>query len=101
MAKNTYKRCDSDLKLIAVVEYLHQQTGPVKAADIGAELEIPAGTVMTKIAALIDTKWAKQTGDGFEPGPRISGMYAAYIQGLVRDRDAINAELKKLGVGNG
>ena len=98
MAKSTYKRCESDRKFTEIIEFLHQQIRPVTAAEIGAALDIPAGTVMTKIAWAIDCRWVRQTGDGFEPGPAIAAMHAGYVMGLKTRIDGIQAELTKVEV---
>lgn len=96
MAKNSYKRCESDRKFTEIIEFLHQQTSPVTAKEIETALKIPAGTVMTKIAWGIDCRWVRQTGDGFEPGPAIAGMHIGYVHGLKTKRDNLTTEINQL-----
>lgn len=96
MAKNSYKRCESDRKFTEIIEFLHQQIRPVTAKEIGVALEIPDGTVMTKLAWGIDCRWVRQSGDGFEPGPAIAAMAVGYVHGLKAKRDVIQDEINQL-----
>ena len=98
MAKNSYKRCESDRKFTEIIEFLHQQIKPVTASEIGLALDIPSGTVMTKLAWGIDCRWVRQTGDGFEPGPAIAAMHAGYVHGLKTRIDGMQIELTTLEV---
>ena len=98
MAKNSYKRCDSDRKFTEIIEYLHQQIQPVTANEIAVALEIPTGTVMTKLAWGIDCRWVRQTGDGYEPGTAISAMHAGYVHGLKNKISGLTNQLNTLEV---
>lgn len=98
MAKSTYKRCESDRKFTEIIEFLHQQIKPVTANEIAVALEIPSGTIMTKIAWAIDCRWIRQTGDGFEPGPAIAAMHAGYVHGLKSRINGLQSELKTVEV---
>lgn len=98
MAKSTYRRCESDRKFTEIIEFLHQQIRPVTANEIAVALEIPPGTVMTKIAWAIDCRWIRQTGDGFEPGPAIAAMHAGYVHGLKTRISGLQTELNTVEV---
>lgn len=98
MANKTYSPVQSDHKLIDIIEHLHQQTTPVSASQVSAALGIPHGTVMSHMVVLLDRKWVRMNGPLYESGSRISGMYAAYVQGLRGRRDDINRELQQLEV---
>ena len=98
MAKNSYKRCESDRKFTEIIEFLHQQVRPVTAREIFLALEIPEGTIMTKLAWGVDCGWVKQTGDGFEPGRAVSAMYVGYLQGLKSKVETLQTELTSLEV---
>lgn len=79
----SYRRIESDMKLIEIMEYLVQQSEPKSGSDIGRALDMPHGTVMCHLASLLDAKWIKQTGAAYEPGLRLMGMYSAFKMGLV------------------
>lgn len=98
MAKNSYKRCDTDRKFTEIIEYLHQQIKPISGNDIAVALNIPVGTVMTKIAWGIDCRWIRKTGDGYEPGPAIAAMHVGYVHGLKDKQNLIQTELNQLEV---
>lgn len=92
----SYTQIASDHKLIDIVEYLHQQTAPVTAAEIARALSLAHGTVMSHLATLLDRKWLRLDGDRYESGPRIAGMYAAYRAGLEHRIDHLQRELQSL-----
>jgi len=93
---NSYTRIQSDMKLIEIVEYLHQQIEPQSGADIARALNMPHGTVMSHVAGLLDAKWIKQTGSSYEPGTRLMGMYSAYRRGLQDKIETLQGELNTL-----
>lgn len=96
MSAKTYNPVQSDHKFIDIVEFLHQQTGPVSAAAISRALDIPYGTIMSHMVVALDRKWARMNGEGYESGSRISGIYAVYLQGLKDRRSDINREIQQL-----
>lgn len=96
MAAKTYTPVQSDHKFIDIIEYLHQQAGPVSGSQISKALEIPHATVMSHLIVALDRKWVKQTGDLYEPGLRLAGMYSAYKMGLITKIDTLQRDLKKL-----
>ncbi|MEN6316624.1 MAG: hypothetical protein ABFD25_20505 [Clostridiaceae bacterium] len=98
--KKSYTHVQSDYKFMDIIEYLHQQTGPVSGAQIARALNIPHGTVMSHLQPAIARKWVQQVGDDgfYEAGGRISGMYAAYLQGLKEKRTDIDREIHNLEV---
>ncbi|BCS54523.1 helix-turn-helix domain-containing protein [Geobacter sp. SVR] len=98
MAAKTYNPVMSDHKLIDIIELLHQQTTPVSAAQIARELGLPHATVMSHMVVLLERKWVRQAGEMYEPGSRISGMYAVYLQGLKDKRGDLDRELRQLEV---
>lgn len=98
MAKTTYKRIEAAAKFVQIVEFLHQQTGPVSAGRIAEEVGLPLGTVQCHLATALDAKWLRQVGGEYESGPRISGMYAAYVMGLEVKRDGLTRELETLKI---
>jgi len=98
MAAKTYNPVMSDHKLIDIVEFLHQQTGPVNANSISLALGIPHATVMSHMTVLLERKWVRMNGPLYESGSRISGMYAVYLQGLKDRRTDINREIQQLEV---
>ena len=96
MAKSSYTRIASLDKTIDIIEYLHQQGGPVTAADIARALAMQHATVMSHLATLLDRKWLRMDGDRYEPGPRLAGMYSAYKMGIENKISALSRELKSL-----
>jgi DNA-binding IclR family transcriptional regulator len=98
MAAKTYNPVQSDHKLIDIVEYLHQQTGPVGASGIALALGLPHATVMSHMIVLLERKWVRMNGPLYESGSRISGMYAVYLQGLKDKRTDIDREIRQLEV---
>jgi len=98
MAPKTYTPVKSDEKFIDIIEFLHQQTGPVSAASISRSLDIPHGTVMSHMVVALERKWARMNGEAYESGSRISGMYAVYLQGLKDRRTDIDREIQQLEV---
>lgn len=96
MAKKTYNPVQSNYKFIDIIEFLHQQVTPVSGAQIARALDIPHGTVMSQLQPAIERKWVRSVGELYEAGPRISGMYAAYLQGLKDKRSSIDRELRDL-----
>jgi DNA-binding IclR family transcriptional regulator len=94
--KKTYNPVQSNYKLIDIIEFLHQQIVPASGAQIARALDIPHGTVMSHLQPLIERKWVRQVGELYEAGPRISGMYAAYLQGLKDKRSSIDREIRTL-----
>lgn len=96
MSKTTYNPVLSNYKFIDILEYIFQQTGPVTATQISKALDIPHGTVMSHLKPALERKWIKQTGDLYEPGLRIMGMYSAYKMGLVNKIDTLQRDLNTL-----
>jgi DNA-binding IclR family transcriptional regulator len=96
--KKTYNPVQSNYKFIDIIEFLHQQIGPVSGAQIARALDIPHGTVMSHLQPAIERKWVRSINDLYEAGPRISGMYAVYLQGLKDKRSTIDRELRELEV---
>ena len=96
--KKTYTAVQSNFKFIDILEFLHQQMGPVSGSAIAKALDMPHGTVMSHLQPAIERKWVRVTGELFEAGPRISGMYAAYLQGLKDKKTSIEREITKLEV---
>lgn len=94
--KSSYARIAALDKAIDIIEYLHQQGGPVTAAEIARSLGIPQGTVMCHLATLLDRKWLRMTGDCYEPGVRLAGMYSAYKMGIENKISALSRELTSL-----
>lgn len=98
MAPKTYNPVMSDHKLIDIVEFLHQQTGPVSASEISRALDIPHATVMSHLVVLLERKWVRMNGPLYESGSRISSMYAVYLLGLKERRADLDREIKQLEV---
>lgn len=98
MSAKTYNPVQSDHKLIDIIEFLHQQTGPVSATAISRALQMPHATVMSHMVVALDRKWARMNGEAYEPGARISAIYAVYLQGLKDRRNGIDQEIKQLEV---
>lgn len=98
MSAKTYNPVQSDYKFIDIIEYILQQTGPVSGAQISRALEIPHGTVMSHLTVALDRKWVKQTGDLYEPGLRLAGMYSAYKMGLINKIETLQRDLNTLEV---
>lgn len=96
MASKTYNPVQSDYKFIDIIEYLHQQNGPVSGAQIARGLDIPHATVMSHLTVALDRKWVRVSNDMYEPGIRLAGMYSAYKMGLVGKMDALQTELNQL-----
>jgi DNA-binding IclR family transcriptional regulator len=98
MAKKSYHPVQSDYKFIDIIEFLHQQVAPVSGSQIARALDMSHGTVMTHLTPALERKWVRQVGEVYEAGPRISGMYAAYLQGLKDKKAGIEREINKLEV---
>lgn len=96
MTKKSYHSVMSNYKFIDIIEYIHQQTGPVTATQISRALSMPHGTVMSHLTPALERKWVRQTGDLYEPGLRIVGMYSAYKMGLTGKIDKLQTELNSL-----
>ena len=96
--KKTYTPVQSNYKFMDIVEFLHQQTGPVSGTAIAKALDLPHGTGMSHLQTAIERKWVRQVGEVYEAGPRLSGMYAAYLQGLKDKKVSIEREITKLEV---
>lgn len=96
--KKTYNPVQSNYKFIDIIEFLHQQMGPVSGSAIAKALDMPHGTVMSHLQPAIERKWVRVVGELFEAGPRVSGLYAAYLQGLKDKRTSIEREITKLEV---
>lgn len=94
----TYTPVQSDHKFIDIIEYLHQQTGPISATAISSGLGIPHATVMSHLVVALERKWVRMSGSAYESGSRISGMYAVYLQGLKDRRCDIDREITLLEV---
>lgn len=92
----TYNPVQSDFKFIDIIEFLMQQTGPVSGAAIGRALDMPHGTVMSHLTVALDRKWVRQTGELYEPGIRLAGMYSAYKMGLQQRVESLQDDLKTL-----
>jgi DNA-binding IclR family transcriptional regulator len=95
---NTYKPVQSDYKFIDIIEFLHQQTRPVSGAEISRALDLPHPTVMSHLTVALERKWVKQTGEQYEPGVRLAGMYSAFKLGLQTRINAQQEELNTLEV---
>lgn len=96
MAAKTYTPVQSNYKFIDILEYLFQQTAPVTGAHIARALDIPHGTVMSQLQPAVERKWVKLTGEQFEPGLRLMGMYSAYKMGLASRIETLQSELNLL-----
>lgn len=96
MSAKSYTPVQSDHKFIDIIEFLHQQTGPVSATAISKALGLPHGTVMSHLVVALERKWARMNGDAYEPGARISAIYAVYLQGLKDRRNGIDREIQQL-----
>jgi len=96
MNGKSYNPVQSNYKFIDLMEFLFQQTGPVTATQISKGLEAPHATVMSHLKPAVERKWVKQTGDYYEPGLRIMGMYSAYKMGLQNKIDTLQRELNIL-----
>jgi DNA-binding IclR family transcriptional regulator len=94
--KKTYHPVQSNYKFIDIIEFLHQQTGPVSGSQIARALDIPHGTVMCHLQTAIERRWVRQVGEVYESGPRISGLYAGYLQGLKDRKATIDREISTL-----
>ncbi|WP_027390879.1 helix-turn-helix domain-containing protein [Chrysiogenes arsenatis] len=97
MAQKTYTPVMSSYKLIDIMEFLHQQSTAVSAAEIARGLELPHGTVMSHLSVLLERKWVRMSGALYEPGNRISALYAAYVQALKHKRHTLDGEIATLG----
>jgi len=93
MAAKSYNPVQSDHKYIDIIEHLFQQPGPVSGTAIAKALGIPHGTVMSHLVVAVERKWARQTGELYEPGLRLMGMYSAFKMGLVGQRDALDRKI--------
>lgn len=98
MTRKTYNAVQSNYKFIDIMEFLHQQMGPVSGTAIAKALDLPHGTVMSHLQPAIERKWVRVTGELFEAGGRISGLYAAYLQGLKDRKVSIEREITTLEV---
>ena len=98
MTKGIYTQVQSNYKLIDIIEFLHQQTAPVSGAQVSRALDIPHGTVMSHLQTALERRWVRQVGELYEAGPRISGMYAVYLQGLKDKKQSIEREITTLEV---
>lgn len=97
MSAKSYNPVQSDYKFIDIIEYMLQQTGPVSGTQIAKALGIPHPTVMSHMVVALDRKWIKHaTGELYEPGLRLMGMYSAYKVGLANRIDTLQSELNKL-----
>lgn len=96
MKKASYTPVQSNYKFIDIIEFLHQQTGPVSGTQIAKALDLPHGTMMSHLVTAIERRWVRQIGEMYEAGPRISGMYAGYLQGLKDRRSALDREITQL-----
>lgn len=96
MAAKSYTPVQSDHKFIDIIEHLLQQTAPVSGAAIAKALDLPHGTVMSHLIVALDRKWVRQTGELYEPGLRLMGMYSAYKMGLIGQRDALDKKIALL-----
>jgi DNA-binding IclR family transcriptional regulator len=96
VAAKTYNQVQSDYKMMDIYEYILQQTGPVSGTQIAKGVEMSHQTVMSHLMPLVARKWVKQTGELYEPGLRIMGMYSAYKMGLIGERDALDRKLALL-----
>lgn len=98
MSGKSYTPVQSDHKFIDIIEFLHQQTGPVTGAAISRALEIPHATVMSHLIVALDRKWVRQSGELYEPGIRLVGMYSVFKLGLQTKINAMQSELNTLEV---
>jgi DNA-binding IclR family transcriptional regulator len=57
--KKTYNAVQSNYKFIDIMEFLHQQTGPVSGTQIAKALDIPHGTVMSHLQPAIERRWVR------------------------------------------
>ena len=96
--KKSYHPVLSDKKYMDILEFLCTLTGPASAGEIGRALGMDVNTVMNHIQSGVDYKWIRPVGTLYEPGPRMAGMYAAYLQGLKDKRAEIDREITKLEV---
>lgn len=97
MAVKTYNPVQSNYKFIDILEYILQQTTPVSGAQIARALDIPHGTVMSQLQPAVERKWVKLgTGEQFEPGLRLMGMYSAFKMGLISQRDELDRKIELL-----
>lgn len=96
MSGKSYNPVQSDHKFIDIVEYLLQQTAPISGAAIAKALDMPHGTVMSHLIVALDRKWVRQTGELYEPGLRLMGMYSAYKMGIINKIDTLQRELNVL-----
>jgi len=96
--KKTYAPVQSDYKFIDIIEFLHQQTGPISGTQIAKALDMPYGTALCHLQSAVDRRWVRRVGEVYESGPRISGMYAGYLQGLKDRKAGIESEITKLEV---
>ncbi len=98
MNKKTYNPVQSNYKFIDILEFLHQQSGPVSGTQISKALDMAHGTVMSHLQPALERKWVRQVGEMYEAGSRISGMYAIYLQGLKDRKAGIEREITRLEV---
>jgi len=94
----SYTPVQSDYKFVDIIEFLHQQTRPVSGAEISRALNIPHATVMSHLVVALERKWVRQSGDLYEPGVRLAGMYSAFKLGLQTKIGTLQDELNTLGV---
>lgn len=92
----TYNPVQSNYKFIDIIEYMLQQTGPVSGTQIAKALDIAHGTVMSHLTTAVERKWVKSSGELYEPGLRLLGMYSAYKMGLASKIETLQSELNKL-----
>jgi len=98
MSKKSYHPVQSDFKYMDILEFLFSQISPVSAGEIGRALGMDVNTAMNHIQAGVDYKWIRSVGTLYEPGPRMAGLYAAYLQGLKDRKAAIDREISTLEV---
>lgn len=96
MSGKSYTPVQSDYKFIDIIEHLLQQTGPVTGTQIAKALGLPHPTVMSHLVVAVDRKWVKTSGDLYEPGLRLMGMYSAYKMGLIGQRDDLDKKIALL-----
>lgn len=98
--KKTYKGIDAARKTIEIIEFLYEQTTPVTAAEISRATEIKPGTVMEYLFELEKARWIAIVGGRYEPGVRLTGLHAAFLQGLYDKKAAVEKAIQIAEGGN-
>lgn len=95
----TYRRIESDFKLMDILEFLATQKEPVSGPDVARAVQLQVGTVMSHIASLQDRNFVRQVGGGFELGMGAANLWARKKSIMEGQRDRLSRDIQKLEEG--